>query len=280
MQPFTVGKEYPRQQLLDFVGSRQAQSGIIWGPKEPGCVICTSGGRHGKKAGYSDAQLSDGSWWYFGQGTNGDQNLEGAANSRLAGQQLSVLLFTTREPTAKEIAIQGYGKLFGYRGLFNVAGHEVHVPTSGTRMGDQLIGFRLVLAEEGGRMRGDEGAMPRTLGAGALQEWLRAAIRQPAPIGFTLTQYRRRCAQTQRYARLRAGASCEGCGGPAPFVDQDGSPFLEVHHLTRLADDGPDTPENVAALCPNCHRRAHHGVDRVEFNDQIRASVMRIEGGR
>ncbi|MFC1652495.1 HNH endonuclease [Planctomycetota bacterium] len=38
--------------------------------------------------------------------------------------------------------------------------------------------------------------------------------------------------------------------------------FLEVHHLFRLADDGPDIPDNVAAICPNCHRELHYGADR------------------
>jgi 5-methylcytosine-specific restriction protein A len=92
-------------------------------------------------------------------------------------------------------------------------------------------------------------------------------------------QYHQRCAQIRRYARLRASGTCEGCGVQAPFLSEDGSPFLEVHHLVRLADDGPDTPENVAALCPNCHRRVHYGSDRLEFNAGIRKSILAIENG-
>jgi len=56
---FIVGEEYNRPALLDFFGSKQAQSGVIWGTRESGCVICTSGGRHGKKAGYFDEPLQD-----------------------------------------------------------------------------------------------------------------------------------------------------------------------------------------------------------------------------
>jgi len=59
---FQINKEYPRAALLDFIGSKQQQSGIIWGPKEPDCVIITSGGRHGKNAGYFDDRNEDGSW--------------------------------------------------------------------------------------------------------------------------------------------------------------------------------------------------------------------------
>jgi 5-methylcytosine-specific restriction protein A len=280
MQAFAVGKEYARQRLLDFVGSRQAQSGVLWGPKEPGCVICTSGGRHGKKAGYSDELLPDGSWWYFRQGMNGDQQLTNSANSKLASRQLSVLLFTTREPTAKEVAAQGgYGKLFGYRGLFNVADHQPYIPAAGIRAGDHLIRFRLMPAEEGEEAQDDENILPQGLGPSGLQEWLRVATSQPVPIGLALVQYYQRCAQIRRYAKLRARGICEGCGTQAPFVSQDGTPFLEVHHLIRLADDGPDTPENVAALCPNCHRRVHHGSDRLEFNAGIVRSISAIEAG-
>jgi 5-methylcytosine-specific restriction protein A len=59
---------------------------------------------------------------------------------------------------------------------------------------------------------------------------------------------------------LRAKGACEGCGQNAPFHRRsDGSPYLEVHHKVRLANDGEDTIDNAVALCPNCHRRSHYG---------------------
>lgn len=58
---------------------------------------------------------------------------------------------------------------------------------------------------------------------------------------------------------LRAKGACEGCRLPAPFQRPDGSLYLEVHHITRLADGGHDTVENALALCPNCHRERHYG---------------------
>lgn len=58
---------------------------------------------------------------------------------------------------------------------------------------------------------------------------------------------------------LRADGKCELCASPAPFVRRkDSSPYLEVHHKVRLADDGEDTVENAVAACPNCHRREHY----------------------
>ena len=61
-------------------------------------------------------------------------------------------------------------------------------------------------------------------------------------------------------ALLRANGICETCASPAPFPRRtDQTPYLEVHHIIPLAANGPDTLANLQALCPNCHRKAHHG---------------------
>jgi predicted HNH restriction endonuclease len=58
----------------------------------------------------------------------------------------------------------------------------------------------------------------------------------------------------------RANGKCEKCKQPAPFLrDKDNTPFLEVHHIVSLSEDGNDTIENTIGLCPNCHRHAHYG---------------------
>ncbi|CAH7245263.1 e14 prophage; 5-methylcytosine-specific restriction enzyme McrA (fragment) [Vibrio chagasii] len=59
---------------------------------------------------------------------------------------------------------------------------------------------------------------------------------------------------------VRANGTCEICYKPAPFIRKtDNTPYLEVHHKLPLAQGGPDTVDNVLALCPNCHRQAHFG---------------------
>lgn len=59
-----------------------------------------------------------------------------------------------------------------------------------------------------------------------------------------------------------AEGRCGRCKKPAPFTRRsDHSPYLEVHHKMPLADGGHDTVANAIALCPNCHRELHHGVD-------------------
>ncbi|MDR2824840.1 MAG: HNH endonuclease [Prevotellaceae bacterium] len=57
----------------------------------------------------------------------------------------------------------------------------------------------------------------------------------------------------------RANGYCERCGKYAPFLTNDGRPYLEVHHKIPLSQNGEDTIENTTALCPNCHKHAHHG---------------------
>lgn len=59
---------------------------------------------------------------------------------------------------------------------------------------------------------------------------------------------------------IRASGNCEECLQPAPFMRaSDGTPYLEVHHVIPLAQGGEDSLENVVAICPNCHRKAHYG---------------------
>lgn len=55
----------------------------------------------------------------------------------------------------------------------------------------------------------------------------------------------------------RANGRCDLCGEPAPFNNANGFPYLEEHHLIRLADGGDDSVNNAVALCPNCHRKMH-----------------------
>ena len=73
-----------------------------------------------------------------------------------------------------------------------------------------------------------------------------------------------------------ANGICEACSSSAPFNRQDGSPYLEVHHLVPLSEGGADTTDNALAVCPNCHRRLHHGRDKARFIADIRFKVSRF----
>jgi len=57
----------------------------------------------------------------------------------------------------------------------------------------------------------------------------------------------------------RAAGRCEYCSAPG-FVTAGGAVFLETHHIIPLSGGGADKVGNVAAVCPNHHREAHHGA--------------------
>ena len=105
------------------------------------------------------------------------------------------------------------------------------------------------------------------------------ANRSPSILLSSKDAGRARCFAQERsdsirvYALARADGICEACGAAAPFKKPDGTPYLEVHHIRRLSDGGPDSPEWVAAICPNCHRRAHFGRDIALFNRDLKSNV-------
>lgn len=78
------------------------------------------------------------------------------------------------------------------------------------------------------------------------------------------------------WIKQNAAGVCEGCGMQAPFVVDDGTPFLEVHHVRSLADGGSDKISNAVRLCPNCHRRAHLSRDRDDFKSLLYKNVRRL----
>jgi hypothetical protein len=88
---------------------------------------------------------------------------------------------------------------------------------------------------------------------------------------------RTRSAIIAQYALCRSRGRCEACTRPAPFMRRNGEPYLEVHHITGLAESGPDHPLNVAAVCPNCHSRVTHGRDAEEYNSVILSNVKAAE---
>ena len=80
--------------------------------------------------------------------------------------------------------------------------------------------------------------------------------KKPTPV-YAQTKFYNREPAIAAYAKKRANGFCQLCGQKAPFVDHNGKPYLECHHLHWLSEGGEDSPENCVALCPNCHRRMH-----------------------
>ncbi|WP_299560735.1 HNH endonuclease signature motif containing protein [uncultured Sulfitobacter sp.] len=103
-------------------------------------------------------------------------------------------------------------------------------------------------------------AVSRALGDDAGRKArLATAPARPRPV-MRITRTYRRNPDVVAEALYKARGMCGDCKGEAPFLRKDGTPFLEVHHILPLGDGGLDAVENVIALCPNCHRRAHFGI--------------------
>jgi 5-methylcytosine-specific restriction protein A len=99
--------------------------------------------------------------------------------------------------------------------------------------------------------------------------------RRPSATTTEVTQYQRDPA-VKAWVLQQANGKCERCGQPAPFNGPDGLPYLEVHHVRQLADNGSDTVTNAVALCPNCHREAHYGENSKALVSQIYERVSRL----
>lgn len=101
-------------------------------------------------------------------------------------------------------------------------------------------------------------------------------VKRPKSIQGTTKLFKRSPAVVA-YILSLANGNCEACSAPAPFSADDGNHFLEVHHVMPLSVGGPDTVDNAAAVCPNCHRAFHHAVDRGERTFRIIEKVSRLQ---
>jgi len=90
-------------------------------------------------------------------------------------------------------------------------------------------------------------------------ERLRSAPRKPSVLTVKQKVYIRN-ADVIAEQLDRAKGKCQSCKKAAPFNRaSNGTPYLEVHHIIPLSQEGDDTLDNTIALCPNCHRQEHFG---------------------
>ncbi|GAB3307935.1 HNH endonuclease [Hymenobacter tenuis] len=88
-------------------------------------------------------------------------------------------------------------------------------------------------------------------------------------------RYERSPAVRARVLEL-AQEHCEHCRQKAPFFTENGLPYLEVHHVRWLSQQGSDLISNTVALCPNCHRQFHYGPNREQLAVELIHQISRL----
>jgi 5-methylcytosine-specific restriction enzyme A len=236
---------------------------------------------HGLDPGVSDGYLDDGFqkngiFWYTGEGRKGDMRMTkgnlAIQNTAVNGKQLHLF-----EQTRKGLV--QYSGEFSYLDHHeerapDLAGGVRNVIVFESEVVSVNIDFAPVLPTPPVR---SERAKFWTLALNQLRDLACAkSSKEQTPAERKRMVYERSEA-VRIYVLRRAKGKCEGCEQKAPFNNNKGQPYLEPHHIARRADDGPDHPEWVAALCPNCHPRVHFGVDRKSYNELVAENIRLIE---
>jgi 5-methylcytosine-specific restriction protein A len=80
-----------------------------------------------------------------------------------------------------------------------------------------------------------------------------------------------RLGSARRAVLLRSEGHCENprCTGEAQDITDAGRPILDVDHIQDLAKGGPDHPEQMIALCPNCHAIKTRGRTREQLRHEL-----------
>ena len=80
-----------------------------------------------------------------------------------------------------------------------------------------------------------------------------------------------RLESARRAVLLRSEGHCENprCTGEPQDITDAGHPILEVDHIQDLAKGGPDHPEQMIALCPNCHEIKTRGRTRERLRHEL-----------
>ncbi|MHA1974866.1 MAG: HNH endonuclease [Candidatus Hodarchaeales archaeon] len=262
---FVPGMIYRRSDLNKKFGGQQ-QGGITTPSKYP--VIFLFDTPKGGNYGYDDGWTSDNVFRWVGEGQTGDQKLI-RGNKAIAEhiqENEDIHLF-------KQVSSGRYR----YEGQMICIGYDVEQGPDRDGNTRTVFVFNLSRAETYTDTSIPEEPDWITPIDSLRNKALAASTKSPKTRQQQAHETYQRSKAIRDYAIRRANGTCEACGNKAPFITTQNRPYLEVHHIKRLTDGGPDHPEWVAAICPNCHREAHYSKDKKTFNKQLLNTIKQKE---
>lgn len=265
---YEIGKVYNRQRDIHLKYGGQQQGGIATPKTAPYIFLFT--GDTGEQYGYKDGFDEEGVYLYTGEGQLGDMEFVRGNRSILdhVKNGKDLLLFKAL----------GKGKGYRFLGIFTCSNYQIREAPDRIGHIRKVIVFHLLPLDEGI----DTGLLDIELLSDSLEELrVKAYAASDSNLGVAGLEAKRtywnRSQAVKNYVLARAKGFCESCKRPAPFLKQDGTPYLEPHHTRRLSDGGPDHPRWVGALCPNCHREIHCGTAGNNLNTQLQKYLEQIE---
>lgn len=219
-------------------------------------------------------EWKDGVLHYTGMGKNGDQVLVGNQNGTLYHSDtngVNVHLFEVLEKS-----------VYTYKGIVKLAAQPYQAAQEtfdGEMRSVWIFPVKPVLdIEEWAIEIMEKEAV--TLSNTELYKRVKAVKRESSKPRTVETKVYDRDPYLKELVKRIAEGKCQYCGEIAPFIDKNGEPYLEEHHVTWLARGGSDTIDNVVAVCPNCHTKAHvldDDITKITLEEVAKQNVKRLK---
>ncbi|QDT74825.1 HNH endonuclease [Lacipirellula limnantheis] len=253
--PLELGAIYRRKHLNDRFGGNR-MTGIVTSSREP--VVLLFHTEEPAQQFYQDGFDEDGVYWYSGEGTVGDMQwtIANRAIRDHVADGRDVLLFER---------VQRKDGLWRYSHAVSYFDHTLEDRPDKNGNPRKAIIFKLLpVIEDSANYATTELPFAQNVDLNQFRESLKGSGNSGGTAKQRIQTIYHRSAQVALYARLRASGTCEACGSEAPFTTPSGIPFLEVHHIDRLADGGPDKNRSrrrdlsqlpsTLPLCVGCSR--------------------------
>jgi 5-methylcytosine-specific restriction protein A len=257
--PYTIGQRIKRTKIHEEFGGNP-QCGISSSGQFNAVFLFTGDDSNNP---YQDVWISETEFRYSGQGRRGDQTFDRSSPNGRANDDLRNHAKYGKEVHLFEKSVQA-DSIVVYLGQVKYVDHDFKQRDDADGSPRQEIRFELQLIDSEPSV--DESAISD-------EKTLAELAEESSTTSFTSSSGGGRSYRTSRFVREYAldwaEGYCQGCEEEAPFNTPDDDPYLEVHHVFRRADGGPDHPDTVIALCPNCHSKRHYGQRGDQFNEKL-----------